>query len=417
MTSTECVKLRELKGRVPEIDGLRGIAIGMVVMWHFFTETAQSRPGSGLAYLTRSLSLTWTGVDLFFVLSGFLIGGILVDTCDATNYFRAFYTRRFFRIVPIYAIVLLLFPAMHFLRHPAGPNIAAGAETSPPWYMYWTFTQNLWMAASSSLGTNSLDMSWSLAVEEQFYLTIPLVILLFRGRQLRKIVVAGILAAPLLRLVLYFVWHTKAGVAAYVLMPCRADGLLLGILAASLLRDTAWKKRIQNANRFFIVAASILLAGVAYLASRAATFSDPLMFTVGYTWMACFYVIVLVFAVTRPETMVARALRVGWLRWLGSIAYGTYLLHQAVLRVVFRIFSVDPPRITSIRSLIIAIFAVAVTLTVAYLSWIYFEKPLVRIGHRTNYEFDRPSAVSPDLVTQRSDGGETMKEAGATATT
>src|SRR6266568_5097276 len=156
--------------RIPELDGLRGIAIGMVIIWHYFSTVVRAGPSSPLSYLVAATRATWSGVDLFFVLSGFLIGGILLDARGATNYYRVFYRRRFFRIVPIYAAVLLIFPIFTLLRHGAHPAPAAGA---PPWYMYWTFTQNLWMAATSSLGTNSLGMTWSLAVEEQFYLTLP----------------------------------------------------------------------------------------------------------------------------------------------------------------------------------------------------------------------------------------------------
>ena len=93
--------------RIPELDGLRGIAIGMVLIWHFFAVPARFAPATLLAYTMIPLRLLWTGVDLFFVLSGFLIGGILLDARDSSNYFRVFYTRRFFRIVPAYALTLL----------------------------------------------------------------------------------------------------------------------------------------------------------------------------------------------------------------------------------------------------------------------------------------------------------------------
>jgi hypothetical protein len=98
--------------RIPELDGLRGIAIGMVIVWHYFSTVVQASLGSSLSYLVAATRLTWSGVDLFFVLSGFLIGGILLDAREATNYFRVFYRRRFFRIVPIYAAVLLIFPIL-----------------------------------------------------------------------------------------------------------------------------------------------------------------------------------------------------------------------------------------------------------------------------------------------------------------
>ena len=104
-------------------------------------------------------------MDLFFVLSGFLIGGILLEARSATNYFSVFYTRRFFRIVPIYFAVLLLLPDLtafgEWTRH---GNFRWFLELSTPWYSYWTFTQNFWMADELR---GRLWMTWSLAVEEQ----------------------------------------------------------------------------------------------------------------------------------------------------------------------------------------------------------------------------------------------------------
>src|SRR6266853_6247934 len=97
----------DLSGRVPELDGIRGIAIGMVIAGHFFEIV--SRPGSRLAYALVPLRLTWSGVDLFFVLSGFLIGGILLDARDSPTYFRTFYMRRVFRILPVYYTWILLY--------------------------------------------------------------------------------------------------------------------------------------------------------------------------------------------------------------------------------------------------------------------------------------------------------------------
>ena len=265
--------------RIPELDGLRGIAIGMVIIWHYFSTTIHVQPASPFFYLVAATRLTWSGVDLFFVLSGFLIGGILIDARGAANYFKVFYTRRFFRIVPIYSVVLLVFPILTILRHPANPTLSRPAAA--PWYMYWTFTQNFWMAVTSSLGTNSLVMTWSLAVEEQFYLTLPLLVFLLSPGQLRRAVIGGIAFAPILRLTIHFLLPDNWG-AAYVLMPCRADSLLLGVFAAILLRDPSSKAKIQNST-FFSFAFPVLLLGALLLLLRASDYASPLMATVGYS--------------------------------------------------------------------------------------------------------------------------------------
>jgi hypothetical protein len=111
------------------------------------------------------------------------------------------------------------------------------------------------------------------------------------------------------------------------------------------------------------------------------------MATLGYSWLDLLYVTILVFAVTRPASFLSTILRQRWLCWLGSIAYGTYLLHQGAQRLVFRLFSIDPLVVTGMYSLLITLAALALTLLVARISWSYFEKPLVRIGHRPDYKF------------------------------
>lgn len=243
------------------------------------------------------------------------------------------------------------------------------------------------MAATSSLGTNSLGMTWSLAVEEQFYLTLPVLVSLLSPRQLRRTVLAGFVLAPFLRLAIHFLWPHNWG-ASYVLMPCRADALLLGVLAAILLRDPVARARIQN-SAFFFVALLVLFLGLLFLLLRAPDYASPLMSTLGYSWLALLYANILVYAVTRPTSSLSKLLRQEWLCWLGAIAYGTYLLHQGAQRLVFRVFSIDPPAVSGIYSLLITLVALAFTLLVARISWTYFEKPLVRIGHRSDYKFLR----------------------------
>jgi len=95
--------------RIAQLDGIRGIAILLVLVWHYFSVQVHPDPGSTLSYIVRASSLAWSGVDLFFVLSGFLIAGILLDNRDTSNFFRIFYLRRVSRIFPLYFLLLGLF--------------------------------------------------------------------------------------------------------------------------------------------------------------------------------------------------------------------------------------------------------------------------------------------------------------------
>lgn len=379
-------------GRIPELDGLRGVAIAMVLLFHYFQQAWVTRPGSILAYLQAAARLSWSGVDLFFVLSGFLIGGILLDARNSTNYFRVFYARRFFRIVPIYAAILLVFPVVIFAARGARGYDFHWLTANPlPWYAYWSFTQNFWMVHAAALGANSLAITWSLAVEEQFYLTLPLLVRVFGGRRFTACVLIGIGAAPLLRIALRLFWHQN-WFSRSIVMPCRADALLLGVLAAILLRNDKWRERIQRGGLYFAIVVPTLLIGAAYLTVRAPTGADPLLGDIGFTWLALFYTCVLFLALTRRSGTLGRALRMRWLGWLGSIAYGAYLMHQMIDGMVFGILWRRSPLITDFSTLATKMGALVLTLVIAWLSWRYFESPLVRVGHRACYKFAEPGA-------------------------
>src|SRR4029453_12538469 len=155
--------------RVPALDGLRGLAILLVVVFHLVVGQLRPQTHPAVDVLGRALSFTWTGVDLFFVLSGFLIGGILLDHFHASNFLPVFYIRRTCRIWPIYIVLLSAYFLWTYLRPAApAPWVASVIDgTKPPWWSYLLFVQNMYFAAER-MGPRFLDVTWSLAVEEQF---------------------------------------------------------------------------------------------------------------------------------------------------------------------------------------------------------------------------------------------------------
>lgn len=152
--------------RIPELDGLRGLAILLVVLLHYVKDGVT---GTGIWYSLglAPLRLAGTGVDLFFVLSGFLIGGILLDVKTTDTYYRTFYLRRFHRILPVYFLWLLLFACGLAL---ADPRVKGMFNQALPIWSYPLFLQNFAMAVQGTFGAQWLMVTWSLAVEEQFYL-------------------------------------------------------------------------------------------------------------------------------------------------------------------------------------------------------------------------------------------------------
>ena len=237
---------------IPELDGIRGVAIAMVLIFHYFYVPAVVTP-SGLAqHLLAPLRLGWTGVDLFFVLSGFLIGGILLDARGSPNYFKTFYLRRFYRIVPLYALVLCACYILALaLKHGFMSQFKYFLESPLPWFSYVFYVQNFWMGLRNTFGMPCLGLTWSLAIEEQFYMTLPLVIWLLEPRRLQNLLIKIVIATPVIRTVLYFGWPKKAFLP-YVLMPSRADALLLGVLAAIVMRSPTYRTWVEAHSRLVV---------------------------------------------------------------------------------------------------------------------------------------------------------------------
>src|SRR5688572_21342309 len=234
-------------GRIPALDGVRGLAILLVVIFHHTLmrqETLVDRVYVNVARFGSS------GVDLFFVLSGFLITGILLDSKGGSHYFRNFYIRRTLRIFPLYFAFLFYVFRVCPLIWPDTPlarmSRDAMAGTSEAWY--WLYASNLLFARDETFGHPNLAVTWSLAIEEQFYLVWPLVVALTSRRALLWTCVALMAGALTVR-----VWLVAVGahwILPYVLPMCRIDALAAGALVALAVRgdaDPAW-----NALSFFL---------------------------------------------------------------------------------------------------------------------------------------------------------------------
>ena len=143
-----------------ELDGIRGLAIAMVLLWHYVHDSAHPVEGTIIYYAVALLRLFWSGVDLFFVMSGLLIGGILLDAKHCKGFFRTFYSRRFCRIVPLYALWLSILGIVAVLF--AKPGQIFAPEVIPLW-SYPLFIQNIWMAVHQSFGPAWLAPLWSLS--------------------------------------------------------------------------------------------------------------------------------------------------------------------------------------------------------------------------------------------------------------
>ncbi len=372
--------MNDFSHRVPELDGIRGMAILIVVVFHWIALEGQSVLPERLESL---LSFGWSGVDLFFVLSGFLIGGILLDARDATNYFKVFYMRRFYRILPLYGAICLTTLVIFYARLSTHAWLFWGIKI--PWYSYLTFGQNFWMVKLHTLGYWQLGITWSLAVEEQFYLTLPLVIRFSSRKTLPYVLGVGVLLAPLIRVALWFALDpNSASFSAEYLAPCRMDALLLGVLAACAVRDAACWERLV-AHKAVVAAASIASgAGVLEMIHLRLGPHSFAMASFGYTLIALFYLSLLLLAVSQSG-FVSRLFRFRGLTELGILAYGLYLFHMPVIGLVYGLAGKRTPELTGLATFALTALGGLLLFAVMRLSWLYFEKPMIKRGHRYEY--------------------------------
>src|SRR5215475_10089221 len=198
------------KQRLIELDGLRGFALVMILVFHALSQEGDYPYGSLLYFLQRSVGMGWTALDLFFVLSGFLIGGILMDARDSPSYFKTFYARRFFRIVPVYFAWVLLYVLLVAFAADEVVKLSNSGLRPPLNFSIWShflFLQNSFHFHYLGLSGAWFGHLWSLAVEEQFYLVAPLVVRFVPPRHLKWILAATVALAIFARIYFRFVSH------------------------------------------------------------------------------------------------------------------------------------------------------------------------------------------------------------------
>ncbi|MGB6392007.1 MAG: acyltransferase [Candidatus Acidiferrales bacterium] len=374
--------------RIPELDGLRGVAILLVILMHYFYDPAPGMP-KHFAWFQDIFALGWSGVDLFFVLSGFLIGGILLDHRDSRSYFKTFYLRRFFRIIPIYYSWIVLFIVFILV---AGPVLRTRTNSGilPALnfdiYLHFFFLQNLWSVTYVKIAYWWFSPTWSLAVEEQFYLVVPFLVRYLARRRLPALLAGVIVLAPLLRiLVRALVLQDGVAWAAYRLMPCRADALAIGILAAYFWRLPAFRRQLVAKSRAFYAVFGALLAAVLVIWVRYPNPNDAFTQSAGYSILAFFYCALLLISIALTGGPIARFMRLRFLRELGRVSYCMYLIHTAVGYVCFGLLTHRIIHFTGWRSGCVGLLSIAVTYGVARLSWRFLEQPMLHHGHLYKY--------------------------------
>lgn len=299
-----------------------------------------------------------SGVDLFFVLSGFLIGGILIDHRTSPKYFRTFYGRRVVRILPVYYGFLLFTAVVGVIQHIHGkPTPVFDAGT--PYWMFLLFLQNFSLAWFDDWNWITVTMAWSLALEEQCYLTLPAAVKMLNRKTVVWLSTLLVLGAPVLR---YFVSSAPHSIGVLVVTAIRADGLAAGFLCAVLVRSgvKVSTRLLGSAALFFAV-----MVVVAHLRN------SPVEFLRGTT-LAGLYSCILLHA-TQGRFAI---LRFSILRFFGTISYALYLVHQSAL-VLLQTVIRHAPSLTRGGAVLVPLAALLLSIAVCSLSWLYFERPLI----------------------------------------
>lgn len=354
-------KLPAAGSYLPQLDGLRAIAVTLVLLVHCVMV-----PGQGTtAWILRNvLSNGWIGVDLFFALSGYLITSILLRARARPHYFRNFYARRFLRIFPpYYAVIAILSIASAWL--PFGP-------LRPAW-PYLTYTSNLYLV-STRWEWGPLGHTWSLAIEEQFYLVYPILVLCLSKPRLRQLLWLVIAVSPLVRLMTNSATFPAAAVFTTF---CRLDVLAMGALIA-IAFDGRTEISDRLARRLRLSAAALLTASALLFVTRQLDARTAFFNGVSLTIIDAAAAMFICVAVAAPVRFLERVIRWPAAVAMGRISYGIYLFHYPIVRVVEW---QAKARLADgwTRTAVIAVTSISLTMVVSVLSWFAFERPILRV--------------------------------------
>jgi peptidoglycan/LPS O-acetylase OafA/YrhL len=379
---------------MPAIDGLRGIAI-LLVLFHHFTPAV-----SGWGFTKRMLiagHTGWVGVDLFFVLSGFLITSILLRTRNTPDYFLNFYARRTLRIFPIYyltlAVVLVGLPVLaatpivgQVLQTFFGRLLKDLPEMINGQSWLWLYGTNLKVAATGERW-GAVNHFWSLAVEEHFYLVWPLVVYFCSRTRLKQVCLTLILVAPILRAMLMLAGFDS--VVPYVLTPTRVDSLAMGALMSVLLAEKdgllKWRPKFAAAAIFSCIGLAAIV-GVYHRFDR----DDFVTSFVGFSFLAIVSAyLVLECGRIKAGTTACRVIANPVLASLGKYSYGIYVTHMFFAKTFdlllpwTKLHAIFGSYMAAI--LIHAAVSIALSWGIAYVCYHAFEKHFLKLKSLFDY--------------------------------
>jgi peptidoglycan/LPS O-acetylase OafA/YrhL len=374
---------------MPALDGVRGLAIATVMAFHYYLFDHHLAPAHWVYLFTRG---GWLGVDLFFVLSGFLITGLLLDQKEggqkergqeergAGGFFRTFYVRRTLRIFPLYyAVLLLVFGALAWTPAFDEPSFHA-LEGEQVWLWLYLVNWVNWARGTLVFVSDSFEANhfWSLAAEEQFYLLWPALVRFVPRRAFPALCGAIVVAS--------FAAKAALGPGEEALMLFRADGLVLGGLVAALVREPDARALVERA-ALPVVGSTVIALGVLFVIREGLRHDDPWMARVGCSLAAVGAAAGVVAAIrAAPGSAAGRLLRARPLALLGRYSYGIYVLHWAFHpffeRYAMAVIPREPTGVALLDGLWVVAVKSAAAIGAAVLSYHLFEERFLVLKDR-----------------------------------
>jgi peptidoglycan/LPS O-acetylase OafA/YrhL len=374
--SASATPLASDRRHVPALDGIRGLAALLVMVFHFGRVETTGAGAKALGFVTQ---FGWGGVDLFFVLSGYLIGGILLDARDKPKFLRTFYARRALRIFPLYFVFIALFL---WVILPLLPDATSDIGARQGWL--WSYLANIdiarhgWYSGSGAFA----NQLWSLAIEEQFYLVAPFAVLLFSRRRLTMLAVIGVIGAIAARPVLAAMGFLPR--AGYVFTLARVDGLCLGLLIALMARREGMLAKLTPSARVIFPASAMFLVLFTWWNGTFGMADWPtLQIALPVLTMACAAVLLLTVSPTGSGAL-QRVFSSRSLRFFGVYSYGLYVWHPLVGALVRRTGVTQVNVETLVGSSAVALLAVlavkiVAAIGVALVSYAVIERPFLKL--------------------------------------
>jgi peptidoglycan/LPS O-acetylase OafA/YrhL len=350
----------------PTLNLARGFAISIVLLYHLFWHFSLFRFG-------------WIGVDLFFVLSGFLITNILLYTKEYPNYFSNFYIKRILRILPVYYLVLFIFfinsPLLFSDKSP--DSTLTYYNQNQIWY--WLCMQNWLVIWKGKPPEPYLLHFWSLAIEEQFYIFWPLVIFLFKSLKSLKYFISILIFSALVLRILIWVLYPQNSNGLYYNTFARMDSLLIGcVISIQLKQGKIFPPTLIKF--IFLIFIALIISSLVIFGN--VEHDNNIFSTVGYSITAAFFGCIIYLLVTNETKLSSLVKNLQIFSFLGKISYGLYVFHIPVYLVISYLFSnISFNLLPSIfkSTLSISIISLLTTILLSIASFYVLEKPILAL--------------------------------------